>query len=386
MQINKALLESSDITRHFMTDRERKLKKRLCQLLKDKGHRKYAERFWKLDFNIVDSTKHPDFTAAISFDEATVFISDGFLGSGQGIFNQLDVLLRHELAHNLMMHQIRLMYIFKKLHANDPDVAYEHIRYSASLHDILNIIEDFEISNKRYTAADKKIVRTMQLNGEVIGGLVTEDHRDAWETLPLETMYDELSKELIQINSDIRSNPDWAPTKSGYSWGTLDMLKVQGAKLIKAYSDFMKPSGIRAPIDIFIKSKAFSNYADIYKELVTALYDAFKDLTSDSEKQEILDLVEAISLTGPQEPFDIQHPKTGEIILTLYTPEDKMLATEVLKNLGGNINYNPQKFKVKKKTNSQEYIDAWNQVIKTLDSKQFDDAVLTQIRDAIDSV
>ena len=56
-----------------------------------------------------------------SFDEATVFISDGFLGSGQGIFNQLDVLLRHELAHNLMMHQIRLMYVFKKLHASDPD-------------------------------------------------------------------------------------------------------------------------------------------------------------------------------------------------------------------------------------------------------------------------
>ena len=118
MLINRALLESSDITRHFMTDRERKVKKALCQLLIDKGHRKYAERFWKLDFNIIDSKKHPDFTAAISFDEATVFISDGFLGSGEGIFNQLDVLLRHELAHNLMMHQIRLMYVFKKIHAS----------------------------------------------------------------------------------------------------------------------------------------------------------------------------------------------------------------------------------------------------------------------------
>ena len=165
MQINRALLESSDIARHFMTDRERKLKKALCQLLIDKGHRKYAERFWKLDFNIIDSKKHPDFTAAISFDEATVFISDGFLGSGQGIFNQLDVLLRHELAHNLMMHQIRLMYVFKKLHTNDPENAYEHIKYSASLHEILNIIEDFEISNKRYTPEDKKIVKAMMLNG-----------------------------------------------------------------------------------------------------------------------------------------------------------------------------------------------------------------------------
>ena len=53
MQINRALLESSDITRHFMTDRERKVKKALCQLLINKGHRKYAERFWKFDFNII---------------------------------------------------------------------------------------------------------------------------------------------------------------------------------------------------------------------------------------------------------------------------------------------------------------------------------------------
>lgn len=383
MHINKALLESSDIARHFMTDRERKLKKRLCQLLIDKGHRKYAERFWKLDFNIIDSSKHPDFTAAISFDEATVFLSDGFLGAGEGIFNQLDVLLRHELAHNLMMHQIRLMYIFKKLHANNPDEAYEHIRYSASLHEILNCIEDFEISNKRYTAADKKIVRTMQLNGRVIGGLVTEDHRN-WENMSLEMMYDELSSELIKINSAIRSDPDWKPVKDG-TYDQADMLKMSGAKLISAYKDFMRPSRIKAPLDVFIKSKIFNEYADIFKNIVNKLYDAFKDMTSDMEKQELLNIVEAISLTSPQETFVIQQPGTTKSICTLYTPEDKMLATDVLKNLGGNINYNPQKFKVKRKNNSQDYKNAWNKVIKTLDSQQFDDDVLAQIRNAIDN-
>ena len=383
MHINKALLESSDIARHFMTDRERKLKKRLCQLLIDKGHRKYAERFWKLDFNIIDSSKHPDFTAAISFDEATVFLSDGFLGAGEGIFNQLDVLLRHELAHNLMMHQIRLMYIFKKLHANNPDEAYEHIRYSASLHEILNCIEDFEISNKRYTVADKKIVRTMQLNGRVIGGLVTEDHRN-WENMSLEMMYDELSSELIKINSAIRSDPDWKPVKDG-TYDQADMIKMSGAKLISAYKDFMRPSRIKAPLDVFIKSKIFNEYADIFKNIVNKLYDAFKDMTSDIEKQELLNIVEAISLTSPQETFVIQQPGTTKSICTLYTPEDKMLATDVLKNLGGNINYNPQKFKVKRKNNSQDYKNAWNKVIKTLDSQQFDDDVLTQIRNAIDN-
>ena len=384
MQINRALLESSDITRHFMTDRERKVKKTLCQLLIDKGHRKYAERFWKLDFNIIDSKKHPDFTAAISFDEATVFISDGFLGAGQGIFNQLDVLLRHEMAHNLMMHQIRLMHVFKKLHSNDPDEAYEHIRYSASLHEILNIIEDFEISNKRYSAEDKKIVRNMQLNGQIIGGLVTEDHR-GWDTMPLEAMYDELSKELIQVNSDIRSNPNWAPVKDG-TYNTPDLLKIKGAELIKRYGDVMRPSGIKAPLDIFMKSKAFNKFADIYKKLVTTLYDSLKNLTSDAEKALLLDLINSIATTNPQEKFDVQHPLDGDLICTLYTPEDKMIANEVLKNLAGNINYDPLKFKVKRKKNTQEYKDAWNKVISKLDSSKFDDDVLAQIRDAINNV
>lgn len=383
MQINKALLESSEITKHFMTDRERKTKKALCQLLVDRGHIKYAERFWKLDFNIVDSKKHPDFTAAISFDEATVYISDGFLGSGQGIFNQLDVLLRHELAHNLMMHQIRLMYVFKKIHADDPDEAYEHIRYSSSLHTLLNWIEDFEISNKRYTAEDKKTVRAMQLNGQIIGGLVTEDHRD-WAQMSLETMYEELSKELIQINSEIRSNPNWIPTKD-HSFA-YDSLKAEGSKLIRIYSDFMRPSSIKAPMDVFIKSKSFKNFGPPFQKIVKAIYENIKNfanLESEQDKLEILKLAEAISLTGPQEKFVVTSPFTGEILCTLYTAEDKMLACDVLKNLGGNINYNPLKFNIKKKANSQEYKDAWNKVVTSLDKSKFDDETLAQLQDII---
>jgi hypothetical protein len=387
------LLESSDITRHFMTDRERKVKKALCQLLKDKGHRKYAERFWKLDFNIIDSKKHPDFTAAISFDEATVFISDGFLGSGEGIFNQLDVLLRHELAHNLMMHQIRLMYIFKKIHADNPDEAYEHISYSASLHSILNIIEDFEISNKRYTSTDKKIVRTMQLNGRVIGGLVTEDHRGSWEKMPLEAMYDELSKELIRINSEIRSDPYWRPKSKMTPDGqqTYDPIEITASgiskqtQIIAVYKDVMRPSGIKAPIDIFMKSKSFSDWPEGYKKIVSMLYDEIKDPT-DAEKSLLLDVVNDIAATAPHEAFKVTSHKTGKPLITLYTPEDKLIAIDVIKNLAGNINYNPQKFNVKRKTNSQEYKDAWNKVVKTLDSNKFDDNTLAQLRDAINNM
>jgi hypothetical protein len=283
-----------------------------------------------------------------------------------------------------MMHQIRMMHVFKRLHKNDPE-AYEHIRYSASLHNILNIIEDFEISNKRYTDADKKIVKAMTLNGRVISGLITEEHRQNWANMPLEAMYNELSNELIAINSAIRSDPDWHPTKNGYSYGEVDQIKYEASKIIGSYTNIMKPSGIRAPIDVFIKSKIFNNYADIYKKLMTTIYEAFKDFETDAEKQQLLDIVKDIAGTGPQETFDITHPETGEIIITLYTPEDKLLANEVLKNLGGNINYDPLKFNVKRKTNSQEYKDAWNKIVKTLDKKQFDDETLSQVLNAINN-
>ena len=393
MRINRALLESSDITRHFMTATERQVKKKLCQLLIDKGHRKYAERFWKLDFNIVDSKKHPEFTAAISFDEATVFISDGFLGNGEGIFNQLDVLLRHEMAHNLMMHQIRMMHVFKRLHVNDPEEAYERISYSTSLHTLLNFIEDFEISNKRYTSADKDIVKKMQLNGRVIGGLITEDHRK-WDTMSLEQMYDELSKELIRINSEIRSDPSWRPrvkdyTNNGVVYDQIEIIgsgSAESTQAIAIYRDYMRPSGIKAPIDVFMKTKIFKNWPETFRKLITKVYDAFKDLTSDAEKQSIADIVKAISETSPQETFDIVSPATAELVGTLYTPEDKMIIMDVLKNLAGNINYNPLKFNVKRKNNSQEYKDAWNAIMKQLDSSKFDDEILAQIQAAIANV
>ena len=386
MNINRALLEASDITKHFMTREERAVKRQLCQLLIDRGHRKYAERFWKLDFNIISSKKHPEFTAAISFDDATVFLSDGFLGSGQGIFNQLDVLLRHEMAHNLMMHQIRMMYVFKKLHANDPDEAYEHISYSSTIHELLNIIEDYEISNRRYSSADKDIVRNMQLNGKIIGGLVTEDDR-GWEKMSLEQMYEELSKELIKINSDIRSDPYWQPrTHIKHNQSVLDNIDVSAVQAISLYRNVMKPSGIKAPIDVFMKSKVYKKWPEAFQKLVKTIYDEFKDFTSDADKQLLMDIVTDISVTSPQETFKVTNPKNKKVVSTLYTPENKLIVCDILKNLAGHINYDPLKFNVKRKTNTKDYKDAWNEVVKQLDSKKFDDETLQQLRDAIEAM
>ena len=110
-QQNK-LLEAV-LVKHFMTPHEIALRKRLEALLKDDGkghhHAKYAERLSKFDINIVPVKDDPEFTAAISFDEGVIYISEGFL-TDKALFFQLNVLMRHELAHNLLMHQIRMMH------------------------------------------------------------------------------------------------------------------------------------------------------------------------------------------------------------------------------------------------------------------------------------
>lgn len=155
MKHNKLFGES--LEKHFMTSREITLRKKLVALLKDDGkghhHAKYAERLSKFDVNIVPVKEDPKFTAAISFDEGVIYISEGFL-QDENLFFQLNVLMRHELAHNLLMHQIRMM---NKL---GMDLGTK-VSQSYSLHSIWNVIMDDEISNKKYTDEDKQTVRNM---------------------------------------------------------------------------------------------------------------------------------------------------------------------------------------------------------------------------------
>lgn len=156
----------------FSTEDERTLKSKLIKLLRTNGHNKFADRLNKFSLKIVALEDEPR-TAAISFDTGTIFINEGFL-SDPKTFKQLDVLMRHELAHNLMMHQIRMAHELEKKYGNEMG---KSLSKSVSLHQLLNIIMDDEISNTRYTAEDKKTVQNMVLNGKVIGGLVTELHR-----------------------------------------------------------------------------------------------------------------------------------------------------------------------------------------------------------------
>ena len=385
MYLNRALLEASGAKKHYMTSEERKLKKRLCRLLIDKKHPKYARRFLEFDFNLVDAKKFPEFTAAVSFDDATVYLSTGFLGEGEAVFNQLDVLLRHELAHNLMMHQIRMMYVFKQRHSDNPDEAYESISSSMSLHHLINVIEDLEISNKRYSAEDKKIVHFMTLNGKLIGGLITDELRPSWVQMDLEKMYKELTDEIIQINSAIRNDPYWSPVIPN-SNGLIDPIKGYTAKALALYADAGAPTKINCPLGDYIKSKSFNKILPTAQKILTKINDSLADLVQDDQdKDKLLDIVNQIAQTEPQEMFTIQSPFTGEIICNLYTPEEKFAAVEALKNLGGLINAAKfkAKIKIKKASHSKEYTNAWNEIVKKLSSSQYDDQTLVDLHDAV---
>ena len=106
--LNNKLLETFRLTeasKHFMTKREREKKYELCSLLVKNNHREYAKRFWELDLNLVDATKETNFIAAISFDDATVYLSDAFFNGDPKIFEQLDKKLDELKAFEPMEHK-----------------------------------------------------------------------------------------------------------------------------------------------------------------------------------------------------------------------------------------------------------------------------------------
>lgn len=160
-------------TAEFSTEQERRLKNRLIKLLRKNGHNKFADRLENFSVKITALNDPKYKTAAISFDQGIIYINEGFLTDTR-TFNQLDMLMRHELAHNLMMHQIRMTNYFEQKYGKEMG---NSLINSVSVNDLLNIIMDDEISNTRYTAKDKELVRNLRWNNEIISGLVTEDHR-----------------------------------------------------------------------------------------------------------------------------------------------------------------------------------------------------------------
>lgn len=310
--------------KRFMTERERKLRTALVNLLKKKRHAKYAERLSKFDVNIVPLSEDPMFTAGIVFDTGIIYIGEGFL-TDPAMFEQLDVIMRHELAHNLLMHEIRMI---NHLGKN----AYRAFEGSQSLHDILNVIMDDEISNKKYSAADKEIVRNMFLNGRLIGGLVTEDHRADWMELSLEQMYEKVKAELDTAHNRLRAGLNYNVSDPQ---GRPDQVKVRLAKAFP-YVDTQSASFIPGSIDDFVAKgctvrtpRGRAAIAEPYKKIVEAIYNSFKENMPDGN--EIETLIDTVSRMHPTAIEGLLNPVTGELMVELTSPESKSIAMDVLK-------------------------------------------------------
>jgi len=121
--------------------------------------------------------------------------------------------------------------------------------------------------------------------------------------------------------------------------------------MLLAYSNINRPTNFFSTIDNFIANKGlyhfaaydspalgpcivkFSSLPDLYQELIVALNKEFAYFEGGSSyvKQDLRDLCNKISKSGPLKPFDIVNKDSGEVIATLYTPEEKLIAIDVLK-------------------------------------------------------
>ena len=222
------------------------------------------------------------------------------------------------------------------------------------MHELVNWLEDFEISNKRYTDEDKKIVRNMILNGKLIGGLVTEEHREAWKDATLEEMYDAWSEELEKLEKQVRYNAQWSDN-SGFS---LDIEKDGLTRVSKTlfyyvnrklddYNYINISSTLDKTIDAFINNQAlfhffpfdteekpcivlFKGLPDTWQEVVKNAYKLFSDNTK-MTAQEAKKYIDKINDSSPKEEVAFTDPVTGEFLFKIYVPEEKLLVGDMIR-------------------------------------------------------
>lgn len=184
-----------------MTREERKLKKWLRTTLNTQGYPTYSRILDKFDTYF---TSDPNVVAYMVPNEGKIVINSGVTDK------QASVLVRHEILHEYLQHEKRLL---DKLARNkgidkselddislkDLESELKEILYS---NDDFNIAGDYEISNRGYTEKDKEEVRNINLNGRIVSGLVTEDDHPEWVDFSIEEIFDALQKERDKIKPE----------------------------------------------------------------------------------------------------------------------------------------------------------------------------------------
>ena len=298
------------------------------------------ERLEKFDVQIVPLRVDPMHTASISYDTGIITVGEGFL-TDPGTFYQLNVVIRHELAHNLLMHQIRMAYELG-------EELFKHIMQSKLLFSLQNIIADDEISNRKYSEEDKIIMRNLRINGTVIQALVTEDHRASWVNMSVEEMYRKMCEEIEEIHNELRSGKSKAALAKEKSKDFISR-EILNTYI---YSDIDSDSMITGSLKDFVAGgcrlggkRLLSNLVEIIEQIFQNLHEAEIDDSYISE------LLTKVAQSSPIETVDL----FGDNEVLLYTPEEKYMAVEVLK-----------KFK-------SEYAEWYGKVLSSLDELSSDE-------------
>ena len=173
-----------------MTYREELGKRQIMKRLAQEGYPTYAKLLDKFDLNI---TNDSSVVAYMEPDKARIVVN-----SSLGI-EGISMVIRHEILHQYLEHQARLIKHLANQAGLDYDTLSEmdlkKLQQQLYSNQIFNIAADYEISNRGYTDADKRTARNLYVNGEYVKGLVTElDHPD-WVDLSVEEMYDKLNTE-----------------------------------------------------------------------------------------------------------------------------------------------------------------------------------------------
>lgn len=172
-----------------MTKREQQAKSQVMSILGKQGYPTYAELLSLFDMHL---TKDPNVVAYMVPNKAIIVINEGL------DIEQVSTIVRHEILHEYLSHQLRME---------------RHLNGKPGNHTQANIAGDYEISNRGYTEQDKRIARSIMLNGKVLSGLVTEDQHPDWVDLSFEEMYDRLASDMSQEEQEMSSaldnqNPD----------------------------------------------------------------------------------------------------------------------------------------------------------------------------------
>ena len=160
-------------------------KSMLMDLLGKQGYKTYAEL---LDYFDVYLTSDPHCIAAMLPGKAAIFINRGLT------IDQVSPLVRHEILHEYFNHM-------KK--SQDFATAHPDKMPIGDTHQLVNIAGDFDISNRGYTDSDKRTVKAIWLNDQILQGLVTELDMPGWETLTFEEMYEKLLEKQKEAEKDL---------------------------------------------------------------------------------------------------------------------------------------------------------------------------------------